>query len=72
MYICMITANRGQQLPSGYTWQDLKDLIRPTATHGVWTRTPMNELYSRSQRAGQDGCVRMTKWSEAKATYREH
>lgn len=50
-----------EQLPTSYTWQDLKDLIRPEAWHGVWT-----EMESNPDRQGSGvGFARVKKYEQA-------
>ena len=56
-----ITADSISQLPEHWTWQDLKDLVRKEATHGIWTDMvaeypsgkPSGKGYVRAQRANE-------------------
>ncbi|KAK3708140.1 hypothetical protein LTR37_011644 [Vermiconidia calcicola] len=47
-------------IPERYTWQDLKDLVRPEATHGVHTKVEH----------GGRGIVRVGRWNEAVNLFR--
>ncbi|KAF2770925.1 RNA-binding domain-containing protein [Teratosphaeria nubilosa] len=52
-------------LPERYTWQDLKDLIRREASHGIWTS--MNFSFDGSP--GSKGSARMQRKEEAVRLY---
>lgn len=53
------------QLPELYTWQDLKDFVRPEAEHEFWA-----DLQSVSNSNGlKRGCVRTQRWKEASNLY---
>ncbi|KAH9819840.1 RNA recognition motif domain (RRM 6) [Teratosphaeria destructans] len=49
------------QLPERYTWQDLKDLIRREASHGIWT----NMVFFPDGSPGSKGSARMQRKDEA-------
>lgn len=53
------------QLPSRYTWQDLKDLIRQSAEHGIWTEMA---VYPNGQTGGT-GWARVQRGYEAIALF---
>lgn len=53
------------KLPRGFTWQDLKDLIRQEASHGIWT-----EMYRHPDGStGEVGYVRVQRREEADNLY---
>jgi len=53
------------KLPERYTWQDLKDLVRNEAAHGIWT-----EMASTANgQTGQTGWARVKRDEEAKRLY---
>lgn len=51
------------QLPERYTWQDLKDLVRQEAAHGIWT-----EIGSPNA-VGRVGMARVQRSQEAGRLY---
>nr|POE93214.1 protein hrb1 [Quercus suber] len=53
------------QLPNGFTWQDLKDLIRREASHGIWTDMAVFP----DGRTGGKGYARVQRSDEARALY---
>lgn len=55
------------QLPKRFTWQDLKDLIRQQAAHGVWTEMA---VYANGSAAGT-GHARVQRTDEAIRLYSE-
>jgi hypothetical protein len=60
-------ANALCKLPKGYTWQDLKDLVRKEAAHSVWTEMA---LFS-TGRSGETGWARVQRREEATRLYGE-
>ena len=61
-------ADSCNKLPPGYTWQNLKDLVRPKASHSVWTDVAIN---FRSQPSSQKGYVKLKLRDETAAAYSE-
>ena len=55
------------QLPEYYTWQDLKDFVRPEAEHEFWV--DLKPMPDRSP--GKKGCIRTQRWKEAHNLYSE-
>ncbi|KAK5113509.1 hypothetical protein LTR62_003378 [Meristemomyces frigidus] len=55
-----------ENLPRRYTWQDLKDLIRREASHGVWAEMA---FYPNGQTGGK-GHARVKRQDEARNLYR--
>ncbi|KAI6791696.1 hypothetical protein KC332_g17664 [Hortaea werneckii] len=53
-------------LPKEYTWQDLKDLIRGEASHGIWTDMHIHP----NGKAGGKGHARVQREDEARKLYR--
>ena len=59
-------ANPFHKLPSRYDWKDLKDLVRPKASHSIWTDVAIN---FRDQPCYRKGCVKLKLAKEAAAAY---
>lgn len=55
------------KLPKRYTWQDLKDLVRREAAHGIWTEM----AYYRNGQSGETGWARLQRRDEAARLYSE-
>jgi hypothetical protein len=53
------------KLPRRYTWQDLKDLVRKEAAHGIWTEMA---FFSNGQ-SGETGWARVQRDEEASRLY---
>jgi hypothetical protein len=53
------------KLPKRYTWQDLKDLVRKEAAHGIWTEMA---FFSNGQ-TGETGWARVQRSEEASRLY---
>lgn len=67
---CVLQLNKDlvlkcSQLPEQYTWQDLKDFVRPEAEHEFWADlTPWPTGSGRKK-----GCIRTQRWKEAGNLY---
>jgi hypothetical protein len=53
------------KLPKCYTWQDLKDLVRNEAAHGIWTEMAS---FANGQ-TGETGWCRVKRSEEARRLY---
>ena len=55
------------KLPKRFTWQDLKDLVRKEAAHGIWTEM----AYFSNGQTGETGWARVQRQEEARRLYSE-
>ena len=55
------------KLPERYTWQDLKDLVRNEAAHGIWTEM----ANVANGQTGETGWARVKRKEEARRLYSE-
>jgi hypothetical protein len=53
------------KLPKRYTWQDLKDLVRNEAAHGIWTEMALTA----NGQTGETGWARVKRSEEARRLY---